>query len=236
MIKVINNYNSLNDYLNNNVYDNVYISIGSKKNINNYNYTDAIYQMYPTFIREHNNCLIIIVDIFSKKTILHKNIKILKNTLNTNTDCIIINKLCDKEFLDIFISMVISYLQSHNISYKNFMICNYVCYMNSPNKIEQENLNNIQNSIQNNIQNSIYNQCFYQWFGYMEYFNNYVYNYKNVHRLVQNTNTMNVVKNILLGNEQKLDSYEIILKNIYSITQINIISEQICSSAYQYIL
>ena len=71
-------------------------------------------------------------------------------------------------------------LFDHNVDPNNFIIANYIKFVNCPNLLERESKKLVPLKIKeylNNFQDKIYSQSFYQWFGYQSiYLYDYLYN------------------------------------------------------------
>jgi len=155
----------------------VYISIGSKYNSefviknNSCIYSNAYLQMIPTFIYNNNNInkLIIIIDSFKDDDNQTKNIKILEERCNDTMDIVLIRKLCNNDFLESFLPFILNLNTSFHIESHNFMICNFIKFLNIPNQIESIYEQTIPNTIKTILKKTIYTNSFYQWFGYINY-------------------------------------------------------------------
>lgn len=155
----------------------VYISIGSKYNSdyviknNSSIYSNAFLQMIPTFIYNNNydniNKLIIIIDTFKDDDNQSKNIKILEERRNVNMDIILIRKLCNTNFLESFLPFILNLNTFYNIEPKNFIICNFIKFLNIPNQTEALYEHSIPNTIKKILKFTFYVNSFYQWFGYI---------------------------------------------------------------------
>tara|TARA_B100000900_G_scaffold152804_3_gene129767 strand:- start:643 stop:1434 length:792 start_codon:yes stop_codon:yes gene_type:complete len=225
-----------NHFINNFNYKTVYISIGSKFNKPN---TNAIEQMTPSFLQSNpnNNTLIIIIDDFTNVNSYQTNLNYI-NTLDStfsNFTYYVINQLCNPKFLLSFLNIILPYVNKNNISSNNFMIVNYVCFINQPNPSEKNSEHIIPTIIQkflNNYETDIYNSSFYQWFGYNKVLYNYIYNYKIIYFPHILPNYMKMIQDIIINANRYSDEIISIviqnpfiirvLKNIYDITQPNI--------------
>lgn len=157
----------------------VYISIGSKYNSdyviknNSSIYSNAFLQMIPTFIYNNNydniNKLIIIIDSFKDDHNLTENIKILEERCDETMDIILIRKLCNTDFLDSFLPFILNLNTYYNIVPKNFIICNFIKFLNIPNQTEALYEHSIPNTIKNILKFTFYVNSFYQWFGYINF-------------------------------------------------------------------
>ena len=172
---VVNNIHSITPI------KNIYISIGSKQNKTDFmGYANnGKYQMYPDYLTNtdvHN--LVIVFDKFTsyelaKQRIIHDEIP--------NTTTVICNCFCDSLVLTNLIPYIIKFSRDNCILPPNLVICNYVKFINIPNVVEQEHLNNIPrciHSILSSNENKDYIECFYEWYGYNRYLYNYIYKYK----------------------------------------------------------
>ncbi len=157
----------------------VYISIGSKYNSeyviknNSCIYSNAFLQMIPTFIYNNNynniNKLIIIIDTFKDDDNQTENIRILEERSNETMDIILIRKLCNTDFLNSFLPFILKLNESYKIEPNNFIICNFIKFLNIPNQIESLYEQSIPNTIKKILNNTFYINSFYQWFGYINY-------------------------------------------------------------------
>lgn len=229
-------------------YKYIYISIGSKPNqrivpfTQNDKRSNAYEQMFPVFMqRDDNKILVIVIDKFDKRLSTH-----VSNQLNTilteNIDFYILNSLCSKKFLSEFLQIFVEKLKGINFPPSSFMICNYVRFMNTPNKIELDSEKYIPQIIQEKLnETETYDNCFYQWFGYRYYFYNYVYKYKNLQRsgqiVLKGINSVEILleklskqsfTTVVLQDKEAL----FILKNMYNICEPNHVNEYIISNAY----
>jgi hypothetical protein len=91
------------------------------------------------------------------------------------------NIYCTEEFLEDFIDQLVSFLRESRITSENFLICNFVKFLNVPNDFERMAEITIPETIQrvlNSSKNIIYSERFYDWFGYNSSLYNYIYCYK----------------------------------------------------------
>jgi hypothetical protein len=167
---------TLNNLINTSNYKFIYISIGSKYNSdslisnNGCIYSNAYMQMIPMFLYNTNTgdkVLTIIIDHFESEQIFKTNKYILKQRGNNNIDTIIIKRLCTSDFLEEFLQFIINLLEKNKMNPNQFMICNFVNFINIPNDIEAIYQQVIPDTITKKLNtNSTYKNCFYQWFGY----------------------------------------------------------------------
>ena len=174
------------------VYNMVYVSIGGKiiephvyfNSPNKKANTNAKNQIIPTFLRyrsEEQFILIIAIDDFRSEQQLRMNETIINERVDENMDVLIINNYCTKPFLAEFVSILSMKLLIHNIHETNFMICNFVKFLNNPNAVESMAESMIPTTIQHILDRPEYfkySYCFYEWFGYRYYLYNFIYNYK----------------------------------------------------------
>jgi hypothetical protein len=175
--------------------DYVYISIGGKINqryITRNCHSDSKYlrqltnstqHLIPNFLkyRENKKILIISLDQYSNEENFRLNYNIIKQELDNSMTFIFFDTFCDEKFLNDFLTHTISFLKKKSILCDNFMICNYVKFMNEPNLIESKSENEIPKIIYGILQvenNIIYSNCFYEWYGYNYYTYNLIYKYK----------------------------------------------------------
>jgi len=174
----------------------VYVSIGSKYNAPYVNFngkneteTNSLFQMLPGFLQMKetymdDQTIVIVIDDFNNKPNYIENVNLLQSLPIQGTHIVICNVHCTEEFLTEFVSQLIDFLRESSISKENFLICNYVKFMNVPNDFERMAETLIPETIQtilNLHQNSIYSDRFYDWFGYNSSLYNYIYCYK-LHR------------------------------------------------------
>ena len=171
----------------------VYVSIGSKFNaprviLNDKNEieTNSLFQMLPWFLQmketyDDDQCIVIIIDDFNNKANYVENINLLQSLPIQGTHILMCNVHCTEGFLTQFVDQLIEFLCQSNIYSENFLICNYVKFLNTPNDFERMSETIIPETIQrvlNCNKNNIYSERFYDWFGYNRSLYNYIYCYK----------------------------------------------------------
>jgi hypothetical protein len=155
----------------------IYISIGSKLNEEYIEIekekikSNAQYQMYPAFLRNKKNVLLIIIDYFSNNNILEKNKKLLLKNMTENIPKIIIFNLSDFEkvsSVEIYFLNYILHILNLKLQETSIMICNYIKYFNEPTEIEKNRSKNVIEKIKFAIQikNMDQDNIYYEWFGY----------------------------------------------------------------------
>jgi hypothetical protein len=175
-------------------FSSIYISIGSKMNERTVQFssnssnkkptkyrTNCLNQMVPVFLQTQplsQRSLCIIIDQFNNEENLDQNIRLLKTITDVDMDICLINKYCNKLFLEELISYIVEFAKEQAIDPNKMMICNFVKYLGSPNTQELACEGMIPEIIQKTLNNSIYSECFYEWFGYRFYLYNFIYNYK----------------------------------------------------------
>lgn len=187
-----NNYiNSLTTSFHSIQYNYVYISIGSKYNnqdvwfkpnigeLSTHVDTNASVQMVPMFLRtkpDNMHILNILIDIFPTQNDMDMNERLINSVITENMDCILINMKCTVTNLKEILENIMSHVLSQNINPLCFMICNYVKYMNEPNRNENESVIFIPKSIISVLKKSDYENCYYEWYGYNYDLYNCIYN------------------------------------------------------------
>jgi hypothetical protein len=175
----------------------IYVSVGGKYNARSVQIgseatiipTNSLFQMFPHFLQTRepdpeDQCLIIAIDDFHNVQNLADNNALLHTHKTPNTYIILCNMLCTKTFMASFMEDLLEFVRQANVSNDNFMICNYIKFLNAPNEIERRSATSIPDAIQrvlNLEQNALYSGCFYDWFGYNPAKYNYVccYKYRN---------------------------------------------------------
>ena len=218
-IITINNLQELVDFIQPNIYDYVYVSLGSKMNEsyttfsyplkNNSITSNAEYQMIPGFVRlqpETNKILSLVIDDFHNPTLHKWNIKHMENTLHYHKNIQLI-------FFDhmITLSNIAHVIQTLNALFikicpTRLLLCNYICFKSS-------NVNelNFENELPNKIQKNMsfrFKECFYQWFGYSFYTYHHIYHYTYHLQKLMNFTYISSLLNKTLKNNQ-LDIYNI---------------------------
>lgn len=171
----------------------VYVSIGSKYNTPYVSFngkneieTNSLFQMLPWFLQmketyDDDQSIVIVIDDFNNKNNYVENVNLLQSLPIEGTHIIMCNVHCTEEFLTSFVEELTNFLRKSNTSSENFLLCNYVKYMNVPNDFERKSEIIIPETIQrvlNLEQNLIYSDRFYDWFGYSSSLYNYIYCYK----------------------------------------------------------
>jgi hypothetical protein len=193
----------------------IYVSIGGKYNARAVQIgsegtiipTNSLFQMFPHFLQtrepdQDDQCLIIAIDDFRNVQNLADNIALLQERNAPNTYIILCNMLCTKPFMTSFMEELLEFVRHTNVSNKNFMICNYIKFLNTPNDIERRSATSIPEAIQRVLDlepNALYSDCFYDWFGYNPAKYNYVccykhknqINYASLHKLEKILNDLN---------------------------------------------
>ena len=169
----------------------IYVSIGGKLNEYTVRFrentqkeypTNAIEQMYPTFLQnrnQKNKILIIAIDNFRDRFIFENNKQIIGKKIANNVTFIMINYQFDKTSLISFTKFITRIAKNNEINKNMFIICNFVKHLNEPNIRELRDEEMIPKTIQLVLnESSEYSDCFYEWFGYRFYLYNFIYRYK----------------------------------------------------------
>ena len=171
----------------------VYVSIGGKYNAQyvqlnrkTQTETNSVFQMLPGFIQyketyDDDPCIVIVIDDFQNKTNIAENIGVLNTHQTQGAHIILCKQYCTETFITSFMESLLEFLKQSNIYKENFMICNYVKFLNEPNDFEKMSATVIPETIQHilNLEpNILYSECFYDWFGYNIHLYNYIYCYK----------------------------------------------------------
>ncbi len=230
----------------------IYVSVGGKYNARAVQIgsegtiipTNSLFQMFPHFLQTRepdpdDQCLIIAIDDFHNVQNLADNIALLHEHKTPNTYIVLCNMLCTKPFMTSFMEDLLEFVRQSNISNKNFMICNYIKFLNTPNDIERRSAATIPDAIQQvlNLEpNALYSDCFYDWFGYNQARYNYVccYKYKNqinyasLHKLEKTLSELNrdPCAKITVRNYAETNFWD----NIYDITGYGIDKNKISMS------
>ena len=129
----------------------VYVSIGGKFNAQYVQLnrktqieTNSVFQMLPGFIQcketyEDDQCIVIAIDDFQNKTNTIENIGLLNRHLIKGAHIILCNQYCTETFIASFMENLLEFLKQSNIYKENFMICNYVKFLNEPNDFGYNN-------------------------------------------------------------------------------------------------
>ena len=225
--------------------DMIYISIGSKYNLERYvqfTYplsikdkifrTNSEFQVIPNFIQFNSisrHTLVISIDNFENPEIHSMNHEILKTQeQNENINIILFNKMVDKLFLENLVEYFVILCNENLIDVNNAMICNYVKFLNCPNPAEEKSEIMIPEIIQNSLDicsSNKYSNCFYQWFGYRYNMYHFIYKYKK--HIVYEIHGYNTLLEKIIENSS-LNSFEVkkikssefnnFLENIHDIT------------------
>jgi hypothetical protein len=227
------------------LYDTIYISFGSKFNIDFFylnkiqQWSNSIEQIMPIFIREKENhrSLLICIDSFSPNE-LQENIskikeKIIPNILSSsNAHFILYNMDSTLQGIEYFLSYMTNYMIKCEIPQEKVFIANYICF-NSPNHTEnfmQEKSPCVIYNILCKLGDGIYKTRFFQWFGYQQNTYHLIYNYNSYRFLIGYSNILYFLKSILehdflnynnlyrINNISKPVYLEIFLKNTMDIT------------------
>lgn len=182
----------LSDKLERNTYEYIYVSFGGKINErsvhfqhpNITDYTNALYQMIPTFIQSGKKILCIIVDDFHDNDLFKYTEKHVLTYTNEFPfiDIVFIDFKITINNSEIFIQKILN-LIPQSITTEQFMICNFIRFRH-PNNDESILEETLPKNIKKQCilcQNGKFKNRFYQWFGYMYYLHNYIYNYETYH-------------------------------------------------------
>jgi len=179
------------------VFNKIYLSFGSKFNEPYVNlkthddspwFSNALDQMCPSFIRYRpdeaiENILVIIIDDFRNNKLLNQNMLLLGQELETltHTRICLLDNLCNVKSLKEIMKNIIEFAEMYNVENNNFMVCNFVKYMNLPNIREESNMRLITNHVSYILKkHDRYYDCLYEWFGYCDGLHTMVYNYNNL--------------------------------------------------------
>lgn len=200
----------------------VYMSFGSKWNDltvpsktfdNSTWYSNSLDQMVPSFIRyqtESNYTLVIIIDEFKDQRNFNLNKKLIIQNIedSNNVYVCIINKYCSsKETIVDLTNKLVEFSTRHNIQKENFMICNFVKFLNRPNLYELSISSIISSSINDAVKDTIYKNCLYEWFGYIYGLHTLVYNRNNLHKQSYFEYSARILQNIICRNNDGLPIY-----------------------------
>ena len=200
----------------------LYMSVGSKWNElvvpsktfdNSIWYSNSLDQMMPSFIRyqfESACTLVIIIDEFrDNKSLKINKLLITQNIEDTNNICVcLINKFCSsKDIILDFTNKVVEFSKRHNIHNNNFMICNFVKYLNQPNLYELSSSTIISSSINEALTDTVYNDCLYEWYGYMYGLHTLVYNRNKLYRQPYFVYSSRILQSILRSQRHGLPIY-----------------------------
>jgi hypothetical protein len=179
-------------------FKNVYVSFGSKFNVHqirfNYpdsiklhtHYTNAVYQMVPTFIRypdqEDAVNLAIVIDDFHRPESLQTNMTYLTNQLNDigiSVHVLLINKNVSSQNIHSCLRSITDYVEKNSVDPHNVMFTNYIRFQH-PNIHEtrlEERIGPAMRSSLKSLHEGKYANRLYQWYGAMFYYYNYIYLY-----------------------------------------------------------
>lgn len=171
-------------------YDYIYLSIGGKLNEPCVTFqkpkiqtigSNAQYQLVPEFLKKRHDdihCLIIAIDHFNHRESYETNKQYLMNY--SNFDTILVNKFFNLSYLETFIQILLTFVSTTDVDPANFMIANYIRYLNNPNELEAKLEFGIPDKIQqalNLFEDKRYCKCLFQWFGYNLFLYNMICNY-----------------------------------------------------------
>jgi hypothetical protein len=196
--------------------------------------TNALQQMVPDFLlfNSSDRILVLVVDDFKYGSSNYEiNQKIIKRGLSESESTIhviLFDQICAPRSLTVFLEKLTNFASENLISEKNFIVCNYVKFLNNPNSTERDSENVIPETIQtalNKFESGKYSYCFYEWFGYNFYLYNFIYNYRRISHLpnmsILRDQLTEFVKNVYMdGNflEKNRNQKIRFLDNIYDIT------------------
>jgi hypothetical protein len=181
---------NLLDTLKDRQYDFIYLSIGGKMNEPCVTFqkpkkyvlsSNSQYQLIPEFLKERHDdlkALILVIDNFNNDESYETNKRYL--SIYENFDCIMVNKFFDLPYIKEFIRILLQFDSHINIDSTNFMITNYIRYMNNPNEAEAKLEFGIPDTIQECLNTFVdirYRKCLFQWFGYNIFLYNMICNY-----------------------------------------------------------
>jgi hypothetical protein len=207
--------------------DFVYISIGGKINetfITRQVYgsktttrdrTNSINHLVPNFLkyRDNKKILIVSLDQYSNEENYRMNRNLVSQSLEDKMQFVFFDTFCTQEFLIEFMEVTIEFLKSNKIPANNFMICNFVRFVNLPNPMEKQSESEIPSTIhlfllQEDVDG--YKDRFYQWYGYGIYTYNLIYNYKNYNQLSQLSEFNLLFQKFIKSKFHFNDDYDII--------------------------
>jgi hypothetical protein len=193
----------------------VYMSFGSKWNAltvptktfdSSTWYSNSLDQMVPSFIRYQSDTsytLVIIIDEFKNQRIMNINKTLIAQNIEdtNNIRVCIVNKFCSsKEIIMDFTDKVVGFSKRHNIKNEDFIICNFVKYLNEPNLYELSTSTLISTTINDTIKDTTYKDCLYEWFGYAYGLHTLIYNRNKLHRQPYFDHSTRILKSILSRN------------------------------------
>ena len=219
-----------------------YISFGSKFNSTDVYFkagsntlttrmdTNAVAQMVPMFLRtkpKKYHILNIIIDIFPTHADMEMNARLINEVINDNIDCILINMRCTPINMEEVLGRIMDWAITQYIPPLQFMLCNYVKFMNQPNKTEYEDELMIPKTIQNILSHQKYENyknTYYEWYGYKMILYDCIYNVSFAKRdLYFYQTTIHLINYINLiskpfSNAKSCKKLEGLLHNSYDIT------------------
>lgn len=182
----------LTDYFDNHDCHYVYISLGSKFNEQNVDFTypkvnkhsNALNQMIPSFTYpyscEKNTLFIIIDDFHDNESLLKNQHKLEHMTMDLPyMKIFLVDYLVNIQNIDLLITSLMDSIHP-KINPDQFMLCNFIRFK-SPNDHDNQLETQLPIKIHHflkNYQNGCYSKKFYQWYGYSYYTYHYVYNYE----------------------------------------------------------
>jgi hypothetical protein len=186
VLDVLWNYNN---------YQYVYVSVGGK--FNEYEFampspttvaaadksikmrSNAHLQMRPSFLCDRNsNVLIICIDHFRNEVDEKINRDICKGLIQSNMGFIFYNLNITLSSITEFFNYFIPLIESREVLQENFIVCNYIRFMNEPNLDEALLDSNLSETIYKTMASSKYKKSLYQWFGYHPNLYNIIFNYQ----------------------------------------------------------
>lgn len=197
----------------------VYMSFGSKwnnltvpaKTFDNATwYSNSLDQMVPSFIRyqaDTNYSVVIIIDEFKDNRIMNINKTLITQNIEDtyNIRLCIVNKFCStKEIVMDFTDKIVEFSNRHNIRNEDFIICNFVKYLNQPNLLELSTSTFISSSINDVLKNTTYKNCLYEWFGYNYGLHTLIYNRNELDRKPYFNYSLRILQNIFRRDKDSL--------------------------------
>ncbi len=201
----------------------IYVSIGSKLNENVVVssrhkdwHSNALYQMFPTFLQNNSNhtTLIVIIDKFTSFEYNRNELVLLNRLKKTkHTHIVVFNTLCTEKLLYPFVNYLTHMCKQHEIHPTNLLICNYVKFISIPNAQERQYSFFISSFIAKLLdKTNVYSNCLYEWFGYDYSLFNMIYKYNLSHNL-QDNNGYVILKRIM-NNYPSEHLYQTKINNI----------------------
>ena len=207
--------------------DFAYISIGSKFNNevvhlkNKELLTNANYQMIPQFLRnphEDKYKYVIIIDHFNKEDAkINKRIVMSDTTLKIRL--FVINFKIDDKNENLLIDFLRSLTSIFSFLKRNqFMVCNYIKFLNQPNKLEEEAQEKVLTIIKSSLEKTDFENCHYEWFGYNSCLYNYIYNKKYFSNILSYYHNVKKIEELIINHKVNNDSAEL-SKYVFDITE-----------------